>query len=116
MHFINATLFGIVDKMAYHLLLFLQCHGSTGHCWCVDSNGQERAGTRTPPGAAPVNCDRPGELAHSVDANLLVYEDKGASLPAAIQLSARTGTACAHSLLQTHKLHFGFCTDSMKTW
>uniref|UniRef100_A0A8D0B1Y7 Nidogen 2 n=1 Tax=Sander lucioperca TaxID=283035 RepID=A0A8D0B1Y7_SANLU len=28
----------------------LQCHGSTGHCWCVDSRGQERAGTRTPPG------------------------------------------------------------------
>uniref|UniRef100_A0A8C2WKY9 Thyroglobulin type-1 domain-containing protein n=1 Tax=Cyclopterus lumpus TaxID=8103 RepID=A0A8C2WKY9_CYCLU len=27
-----------------------QCHGSTGHCWCVDGNGQERAGTRTPPG------------------------------------------------------------------
>uniref|UniRef100_A0A4W6BYQ7 Thyroglobulin type-1 domain-containing protein n=1 Tax=Lates calcarifer TaxID=8187 RepID=A0A4W6BYQ7_LATCA len=31
----------------------LQCHGSTGHCWCVDSSGQERAGTRTPPGTAP---------------------------------------------------------------
>uniref|UniRef100_A0A8C7YT76 Nidogen 2a (osteonidogen) n=1 Tax=Oryzias sinensis TaxID=183150 RepID=A0A8C7YT76_9TELE len=28
-----------------------QCHGSTGHCWCVDSRGQERPGTRTPPGA-----------------------------------------------------------------
>uniref|UniRef100_A0A3B4U5M5 Thyroglobulin type-1 domain-containing protein n=1 Tax=Seriola dumerili TaxID=41447 RepID=A0A3B4U5M5_SERDU len=25
----------------------LQCHGSTGHCWCVDSNGEERRGTRT---------------------------------------------------------------------
>uniref|UniRef100_H2T9E8 Nidogen 2 n=1 Tax=Takifugu rubripes TaxID=31033 RepID=H2T9E8_TAKRU len=37
----------------------LQCHGSTGHCWCVDSNGQERAGTRTPPGAPTVDCDRP---------------------------------------------------------
>ncbi|KAM9465918.1 nidogen-2 isoform 1-T1 [Clarias gariepinus] len=36
-----------------------QCHGSTGHCWCVDSRGQERAGTRTPPGATPVNCDAP---------------------------------------------------------
>uniref|UniRef100_A0A665TMX6 Nidogen 2a (osteonidogen) n=1 Tax=Echeneis naucrates TaxID=173247 RepID=A0A665TMX6_ECHNA len=31
----------------------LQCHGSTRHCWCVDSRGQERAGTRTPPGTAP---------------------------------------------------------------
>ncbi|KAI1895278.1 hypothetical protein AGOR_G00104650 [Albula goreensis] len=37
----------------------LQCHGSTGHCWCVDSRGQERAGTRTPPGTPPTNCDRP---------------------------------------------------------
>ncbi|XP_058254729.1 nidogen-2 isoform X2 [Hemibagrus wyckioides] len=37
----------------------LQCHGSTGHCWCVDSAGQERAGTRTPPGTPNVNCDAP---------------------------------------------------------
>ncbi|XP_044201281.1 nidogen-2 isoform X6 [Thunnus albacares] len=37
----------------------LQCHGSTGHCWCVDRRGQERAGTRTPPGTAPTDCDRP---------------------------------------------------------
>nr|XP_015206360.1 PREDICTED: nidogen-2 [Lepisosteus oculatus] len=34
----------------------LQCHGSTGHCWCVDSSGQERVGTRTPPGTPPVDC------------------------------------------------------------
>uniref|UniRef100_A0A3Q1B0P7 Nidogen 2a (osteonidogen) n=1 Tax=Amphiprion ocellaris TaxID=80972 RepID=A0A3Q1B0P7_AMPOC len=39
----------------------LQCHGSTGHCWCVDSRGQERAGTRTPPGTTPKDCDRPDE-------------------------------------------------------
>uniref|UniRef100_H2LFX1 Nidogen 2 n=1 Tax=Oryzias latipes TaxID=8090 RepID=H2LFX1_ORYLA len=39
-----------------------QCHGSTGHCWCVDSRGQERPGTRTPPGVAQVDCyQRPGE-------------------------------------------------------
>ncbi|XP_061571402.1 nidogen-2 [Cololabis saira] len=37
----------------------LQCHGSTGHCWCVDSRGQERAGTRTPPGTAPTDCSQP---------------------------------------------------------
>ncbi|XP_030265805.1 nidogen-2 isoform X10 [Sparus aurata] len=42
----------------------LQCHGSTGHCWCVDSRGQERAGTRTPPGTAPKDCDRPDEPEH----------------------------------------------------
>ncbi|KAK2856787.1 hypothetical protein Q5P01_005522 [Channa striata] len=42
----------------------LQCHGSTGHCWCVDSLGQEKAGTRTPPGTAPKDCDRPGEPLH----------------------------------------------------
>ncbi|PWA31990.1 hypothetical protein CCH79_00018845 [Gambusia affinis] len=36
-----------------------QCHGSTGHCWCVDSRGQERAGTRTAPGASPVDCSKP---------------------------------------------------------
>ncbi|XP_039997909.1 nidogen-2 isoform X5 [Xiphias gladius] len=40
----------------------LQCHGSTGHCWCVDSRGQERSGTRTPPGTPPTDCDRPDEL------------------------------------------------------
>uniref|UniRef100_A0A3P8W1R4 Thyroglobulin type-1 domain-containing protein n=1 Tax=Cynoglossus semilaevis TaxID=244447 RepID=A0A3P8W1R4_CYNSE len=38
-----------------------QCHGSTGHCWCVDSTGQERAGTRTAPGTSSVDCDKPGE-------------------------------------------------------
>ncbi|XP_027866982.1 nidogen-2 isoform X6 [Xiphophorus couchianus] len=36
-----------------------QCHGSTGHCWCVDSSGQERAGSRTAPGASPVDCRKP---------------------------------------------------------
>ncbi|XP_042069384.1 equistatin-like [Haplochromis burtoni] len=41
-----------------------QCHGSTGYCWCVDSRGEERAGTRTPPGAAPVDCDRPDQPEH----------------------------------------------------
>ncbi|NXQ03987.1 NID1 protein, partial [Vidua macroura] len=31
----------------------LQCHGSSGHCWCVDAAGQEIAGTRTAPGTTP---------------------------------------------------------------
>uniref|UniRef100_A0A7N6B2D2 Nidogen 2a (osteonidogen) n=1 Tax=Anabas testudineus TaxID=64144 RepID=A0A7N6B2D2_ANATE len=33
----------------------LQCHGSTGYCWCVDSRGQEKPGTRTPPGTPSVD-------------------------------------------------------------
>ncbi|XP_030644080.1 nidogen-2 [Chanos chanos] len=44
----------------------LQCHGSTGHCWCVDSRGQERVGTRTPPGTPPTNCDEPDYLVHTI--------------------------------------------------
>uniref|UniRef100_UPI003AAE708B uncharacterized protein n=1 Tax=Centroberyx gerrardi TaxID=166262 RepID=UPI003AAE708B len=40
-----------------------QCHGSTGHCWCVDSRGQERTGTRTPPGTPPKDCDKPVPVA-----------------------------------------------------
>ncbi|KAI4831464.1 hypothetical protein KUCAC02_001004 [Chaenocephalus aceratus] len=43
------------------LSLRSSCHGSTGHCWCVDSRGQERAGTRTSPGAPPTDCDKPDE-------------------------------------------------------
>lgn len=27
----------------------------------MDSNGQEQAGTRTPPGTTPTNCDNPGK-------------------------------------------------------
>lgn len=30
-----------------------QCHHSTGYCWCVDRDGQELEGTRTPPGMRP---------------------------------------------------------------
>ncbi|XP_072842973.2 nidogen-2 isoform X1 [Pogona vitticeps] len=37
----------------------LQCHGSTGQCWCVDGDGKEVAGSRRPPGAAPPNCRAP---------------------------------------------------------
>nr|XP_057941845.1 hemopexin-like isoform X2 [Doryrhamphus excisus] len=41
-----------------------QCHGSSGHCWCVDNQGQERPGTRTPPGTTPTDCDKPGPKSH----------------------------------------------------
>ncbi|XP_056419511.1 saxiphilin-like [Hyla sarda] len=34
-----------------------QCHGSTGYCWCVNVNGEEIAGTKTPPGQPAQNCE-----------------------------------------------------------
>ncbi|KAK2193775.1 hypothetical protein NP493_5g02050 [Ridgeia piscesae] len=34
-----------------------QCHGSTGHCWCVSKEGEELQGTRTGPGEESVSCD-----------------------------------------------------------
>ncbi|XP_033918388.1 nidogen-2 isoform X8 [Melopsittacus undulatus] len=37
----------------------LQCHSSTGYCWCVDAAGQEIAGTRTAPGSTPPRCGTP---------------------------------------------------------
>uniref|UniRef100_UPI00398F2778 uncharacterized protein nid2a isoform X2 n=1 Tax=Pristiophorus japonicus TaxID=55135 RepID=UPI00398F2778 len=37
----------------------LQCHGSTGHCWCVDEKGQEIPGTKTPPGTGQPRCGLP---------------------------------------------------------
>uniref|UniRef100_A0A3Q2TCT3 Thyroglobulin type-1 domain-containing protein n=1 Tax=Fundulus heteroclitus TaxID=8078 RepID=A0A3Q2TCT3_FUNHE len=43
------------------LYIPLQCHTSTGYCWCVNKDGQERAGTRTPPGSQPKDCVKPGE-------------------------------------------------------
>ncbi|XP_075125694.1 saxiphilin-like [Leptodactylus fuscus] len=30
-----------------------QCHGSTGYCWCVNEEGKEIDGTKTPPGKSP---------------------------------------------------------------
>ncbi|XP_064427121.1 nidogen-2 isoform X4 [Mirounga angustirostris] len=38
----------------------LQCHGMTGFCWCVDPDGREVPGTRTPPGSMPPRCGPPG--------------------------------------------------------
>nr|XP_011739873.1 nidogen-2 isoform X1 [Macaca nemestrina] len=39
----------------------LQCHGSTGFCWCVDPDGHEVPGTQTPPGSTPPRCGPPPE-------------------------------------------------------
>ncbi|XP_071390603.1 nidogen-1 [Centroberyx affinis] len=38
----------------------MQCHGSTGYCWCVDRNGQEIHGTRSGPGSRPMCIDHDG--------------------------------------------------------
>ncbi|XP_017279847.1 nidogen-1 [Kryptolebias marmoratus] len=35
----------------------MQCHSSTGYCWCVDRNGLEIAGTRSAPGHRPMCVD-----------------------------------------------------------
>ncbi|XP_077147380.1 saxiphilin-like [Ranitomeya variabilis] len=34
-----------------------QCHGSTGYCWCLNENGEEIEGTRTPPGTKHLTCE-----------------------------------------------------------
>ncbi|XP_063296068.1 nidogen-2 [Pelobates fuscus] len=39
----------------------LQCHGSTGYCWCVNERGEEREGTKTPPGRPQPQCQTPEE-------------------------------------------------------
>ncbi len=33
-----------------------QCHGNTGHCWCVNEDGEELLGTRRGPGEGIVTC------------------------------------------------------------
>uniref|UniRef100_A0AAR2J865 Nidogen 1a n=1 Tax=Pygocentrus nattereri TaxID=42514 RepID=A0AAR2J865_PYGNA len=35
----------------------MQCHSSSGYCWCVDQDGTEIYGTRTGPGSTP-SCDQ----------------------------------------------------------
>ncbi|KAI0222387.1 Papilin [Lamellibrachia satsuma] len=35
----------------------LQCHGSTGYCWCVNEAGVEMENTRKGPSEGPVDCD-----------------------------------------------------------
>ncbi|XP_059551953.1 nidogen-2 [Myotis daubentonii] len=57
----------------------LQCHGSTGFCWCVNPDGHEVPGTRTPPGSNPPHCgppaptQRPQTMCERWRANLLEH-------------------------------------------
>merc|ERR1719318_326193 len=50
-----------------------QCHGSTGYCWCVDSNsGIEIKGSRKGPGQGKVTCGQNGcERARANAGNVL---------------------------------------------
>ena len=34
-----------------------QCHGSIGHCWCVDDQGMELGATRRGPGEELLDCE-----------------------------------------------------------
>ncbi|XP_063055736.1 uncharacterized protein LOC134449623 isoform X2 [Engraulis encrasicolus] len=43
----------------------LQCSGSTGYCWCVNSQGQEINGTQVPPGSPKPNCSDPVAACYS---------------------------------------------------
>ncbi|KAM7385835.1 hypothetical protein PAMP_001890 [Pampus punctatissimus] len=38
----------------------MQCHGSTGYCWCVNQNGQEIPGSRSGPDSRPMCIDNGG--------------------------------------------------------
>nr|XP_034996890.1 nidogen-2 [Zootoca vivipara] len=40
----------------------LQCHGSTGYCWCVDTDGKEIPGSRVPPSTSLPICRAPEML------------------------------------------------------
>ncbi|XP_054989842.1 nidogen-2 [Sorex araneus] len=39
----------------------LQCHSSTGFCWCVEPDGKRVPDTLTPPGSIPPECGPPPE-------------------------------------------------------
>ena len=41
----------------------IQCEGGSGHCWCVDQNGNEIQGTRT---TKNLQCPDPGLIINCV--------------------------------------------------
>lgn len=89
------------------LNFIFQCHGSTGQCWCVDSNGQERTGTRTLAGRPAVDCNRPGK-ARTMRSNKISLKIKKFTCQQLWSSLQSKGRQIAHGLLKNHKLHFGF--------
>ena len=48
----------------------VQCHPSTGYCWCVDQNGNEWRGTR---GKGRPLCDHTGKLRYQIKCYTVLY-------------------------------------------
>uniref|UniRef100_A0A8C5MND2 Nidogen 2 n=1 Tax=Leptobrachium leishanense TaxID=445787 RepID=A0A8C5MND2_9ANUR len=55
----------------------LQCHGSTGYCWCVNERGEEQEGTRTPPGRPEPQCRVFGSSLRCSEKRLLLLQEQG---------------------------------------
>ena len=51
----------------------VQCHGSTGYCWCVDQEGKKLLGTKVHAreGRLP-NCTKPGNLNLNIN-NFIIF-------------------------------------------
>ena len=49
----------------------MQCHGSTGYCWCVDQDGVKRKDTEVGPGRGKPNCQPPPPVGSSTEAGWL---------------------------------------------
>ncbi len=45
----------------------IQCHGSIGHCWCVNEIGEELVGTRRGPGEGRPICDKSEYMGNIAD-------------------------------------------------
>ncbi|XP_073434012.1 nidogen-2 [Dendrobates tinctorius] len=89
----------------------LQCHGSTGHCWCVTKNGEEIEGTRTGPGRGQPKCgvpeptQRPQTMCERWKQNLL---DHYSGSPAAEHYIPQCDAYGAFTPLQCHG-NSGYC-------
>ena len=83
----------------------MQCHYSTGYCWCVDKYGQELPGTRT---KGSVDCDDRGayesavfavEIGHEISSTSLGLLEK--SHPAPLTLDTVISTELMREVEQT---------------